>query len=141
MGTRRILAFALVLAAACTPEVAAPRSADPSMSPPAPCGAYAPPDPTVPAEIQHLKTSATVLEVPSPCTVRVRIFGGSGTLGAFTDRTVVLRATSATIFTSAAQGDLGAIAAFGLRANDTFTLSFDSRAFPDGSYPLNVMNR
>ena len=110
-------------------------------APPAPCGAYAPPDPTVSAEIQHLKTSATVIEVTSPCTVRVRIFGGGGTLGAFTDRTIILRATSATTFTSATRGDLGAIAAFGLRPNDTFTLSFDSRAFPDGSYPLNVMDR
>jgi hypothetical protein len=36
---------------------------------------------------------------------------------------------------------LAAIGAFGLKAGDTFTLSFDSRAFPDGSYPLNFMNR
>jgi len=120
-----------------------PAGTSPSLAPapPAPCGAYAPPDPTVPAEIQHLKTSATVIEVTSPCTVRVRIFGGIGTLSAFTDRTIVLRATSATTFTSATQGDLGAIMAFRLKPNDTFTLSFDSRAFPDGSYPLNFMNR
>ena len=39
------------------------------------------------------------------------------------------------------QGDLGAVMSFGLRANDVFTLSFDSRPFPDGTYPLNYMNR
>jgi DNA-binding beta-propeller fold protein YncE len=108
---------------------------------PAPCGAYAPPDPTVPAEIQHLKTEATVIEVTSACTVRVRIAGGSGSLYPFVGRVLILRATSATAFASAQQGDLGAIASFGLRSGETFTLSFDSRAFSDGSYPLNSMNR
>jgi DNA-binding beta-propeller fold protein YncE len=107
----------------------------------APCGAYAAPDPSVSAEIQHLKTSATVLEVPSPCTVRVKIEGGIGTLAPFTGKTLTLRATSQTTFAAAGQGDLAAIGAFGLKAGDTFTLSFDSRAFPDGSYPLNFMNR
>jgi hypothetical protein len=34
-----------------------------------------------------------------------------------------------------------AIGRFALKPQDTFTLSFDSRAFPDGSYPLNSMNR
>lgn len=105
------------------------------------CGAYAAPDPSVAAEIQHLKTSATVLEVPSPCTVRVQIAGGSGTLAPFVGKIITLRATSQTTFTTADQGDLTAIGRFGLKAQDVFTLSFDSRAFPDGSYHLNFMNR
>jgi hypothetical protein len=104
------------------------------------CGAYAAPDPSVPAEIQHLKTSATVIAVLSPCTVQVRIGGGSGTLVPFTDKVITLRATSQTTFASANEGDLAAIGRFGLKPQDTFTLSFDSRAFPDGSYPLNFMN-
>lgn len=108
---------------------------------PAPCGAYAAPDPSVAAEIQHLKTSATVVEVTSPCTVRVTIAGGIGALLPFSGRTVILRVTSVTTFATAAEGDLGAIGKLGLKPNDEFTLSFDSRAFPDGSYPLNFMNR
>jgi DNA-binding beta-propeller fold protein YncE len=105
------------------------------------CGAYAAPDPSVPAEIQHLKTSATVIGVVSPCTVQVRIAGGIGTLARFTGTVITLRATSQTTFASADQGDLAAIGRFGLKAGDDFTLSFDSRAFPDGSYPLNFMDR
>ncbi|MDQ6857688.1 MAG: hypothetical protein M3Z65_01695 [Chloroflexota bacterium] len=105
------------------------------------CGAYAALDPSVPAEIQHLKTSATVIAVVSPCTVQVRIAGGIGTLAAFTGKVVTLRATSQTTFASAAQGDLAAIGRFGLKPGEEFTLSFDSRAFPDGSYHLNSMNR
>jgi hypothetical protein len=107
----------------------------------APCGAYAAPDPSVAAEIQHLKTSATVLDLPSPCTVRVQIAGGSGTLAPFVGKIITLRATSQTTFATADQGDLTAIGRFGLVAKDVFTLSFDSRAFPDGSYPLNFMDR
>lgn len=106
-----------------------------------PCGAYAAPDPSVPAEIQHLKTSATVIAVLSPCTVQVRIAGGSGTLVPFTNMVITLRATSQTTFASASEGDLAAIGRSGLKPQDTITLSFDSRAFPDGSYPLNFMNR
>jgi DNA-binding beta-propeller fold protein YncE len=105
------------------------------------CGAYAPPDPSVSAEIQHLKTSATVVEILGPCTLRVRIAGGAGTLVPFTGKVIALRATSQTTFASANKGDLTAIGRFGLKPEDTFTLSFDSRAFPDGSYPLNFMNR
>ena len=105
------------------------------------CGAYAAPDPRVPAEIQHLKTSATVIAVSSPCTVLVRIAGGAGALVPFTGRIVTLRATSQTTFASADQGDLAAIGRLGLKPGDEFTLSFDSRAFPDASYPLNFMNR
>ena len=105
------------------------------------CGAYAAPDPSVPAEIQHLKTSATVIAVLSPCTVQVRISGGIGTLVPFNDKVITLRATSQTTFASANEGDLAAIGRIGLKPQDTFTLSFDSRAFPDGSYPLNFMNR
>jgi hypothetical protein len=105
------------------------------------CGAYAAPDPSVSAEIQHLKTSATVVELLGPCTLRVRIAGGAGTLVAFTGKIITLRATSQTTFASADKGDLTAIGRFGLKPQDTFTLSFDSRAFPDGSYPLNFMNR
>jgi hypothetical protein len=105
------------------------------------CGAYAAPDPSVSAEIQHLKTSATVVEVLSPCTLRVQIAGGAGTLLPFTGKIITLRATSQTTFASADTGDLTAISRFALKPQDTFTLSFDSRAFPDGSYPLNFMNR
>ena len=108
---------------------------------PAPCGAYAAPDPTVAAEIQHLKTSATVVEVTSPCTVKVTIVGGSGTLLPFVGRTLILRATSVTTFATATEGDMAAIGKLGLKPNDAFSLSFDSRAFPDGTYPLNFMNR
>jgi hypothetical protein len=105
------------------------------------CGAYAAPDPSVSAEIQHLKTSATVVETLGPCTIRVRIAGGAGTLVPFTGKVIVLRATSQTTFASADKGDLTAIGRLGLRPDDSFTLSFDSRAFNDGSYPLNFMNR
>jgi hypothetical protein len=105
------------------------------------CGAYAAPDPSVSAEIQHLKTSATVVETLGPCTLRVRIAGGIGTLLPFVGKVITLRATSQTTFASADKGDLTAIGRFGLRPGDSFTLSFDSRAFNDGSYPLNVMNR
>ena len=112
-----------------------------ALAAPAPCGAYAAPDPTVAAEIQHLKTRATVVEITSPCTVKVTISGGSGTLLPFVGRTVILRATSVTTFATAAVGDLGAIGKMALKPNDAFTLSFDSRAFPDGTYPLNFMDR
>ena len=107
---------------------------------PVDCGAYAPPSLQVDAEVQHLKTSATVVEVTSRCTVRVRIAGGINALAPFTDKVVVLRAMERTTFKTAAQGDLDAIGRFGLKAGDVFTLSFDSRPFPDGSYPLNYMN-
>lgn len=110
-------------------------------APPAPCGSYAPPDPGAPAEIQHLKTSATVVRVVSPCAIEARIAGGYGTLAKFSDRDVVLRATGGTTFASASAGDLDAIRKMGLKAGETFTLSFDGRAFPDGSYPLTFMNR
>ena len=92
------------------------------------------------AEVQHLKTSATVVEVTSPCTVRVRIAGGINALAPFNDKVIVLRAMERTTFRTAGQGDLDAIGRFGLKAGDVFTLSFDSRPFPDGSYPLNFMN-
>ena len=71
----------------------------------------------------------------------VRIAGGAGALVPFTGRIVTLRATSQTTFASADQGDLAAIGRLGLKPGDEFTLSFDSRAFPDASYPLNFMNR
>ncbi|MDE3192107.1 MAG: hypothetical protein KGN00_00325 [Chloroflexota bacterium] len=111
-------------------------------APPAPCNVFlTPPDPHVPAEIQHLKTSATVVAVESACTVRARISGGQGTLERFSGRDVVLRATDATTFASASKGDLNAIGGMRLEPGETFTLSFDSRAFPDGSYPVNYMDR
>jgi hypothetical protein len=93
------------------------------------------------AEVAHLKTSATVIETLGPCTLRVRIAGGAGTLAPFTGKVITLRATSQTTFASADQGDLAAIGRFGFKPGDEFTLSFDGRAFPDGSYPLNFMNR
>jgi hypothetical protein len=107
----------------------------------APCESFAPPPLNVDAEIQHLKTSASVVQVTSTCTVRVLIAGGGGTLVAFTNKEIVLRATSRTTFATASQGDVGAIGRFGLRTGDVFTLSFDSRPFSDGSYPINGMNR
>ena len=152
MRNPRFIALVLIfVSVGCVAVVAAPRGTDSPASsrsitalaprPPAPCGAYAPPDPSVSAEIQHLKASATVIEVTSPCTVRVRIAGGAGTLVPFTGRTIILRATSGTTFANASGGDLAAIGSFGMRPDDSFTLSFDSRAFPDDSYPLNFMNR
>jgi hypothetical protein len=104
------------------------------------CGSYTPPPIDVDATVQHLKTSASVIEVMSPCTVRVRISGGINALAPFTDKVIVLRVMQRTTFKSAPEGDLGAIGRFGLKPGDVFTLSFDSRAFPDGSYPLNFMN-
>ena len=88
-----------------------------------------------------MKTSASVIAVTSACSVRVLIAGGGGTLIAFTNKEIVLRATSRTTFGTASQGDLEAIGRFGLKAGDVFTLSFDSRPLPDGSYPINFMNR
>jgi len=106
-----------------------------------PCQSFDPPPLNVGAEIGHLKTAATVLQVTSTCTVRVWIAGGGGTLTAFTNKEIVLRATSRTTFASAPQGDPGAIGRFGLKPGDVFTLSFESRPFSDGSYPINGMNR
>src|SRR5688500_2329073 len=105
------------------------------------CQAFTPPDMNVDAGIQHLKTSASVVQVTSPCSVRVLIAGGGGTLATFTNKEIVLRATTRTTFGTASQGDLEAIGRFGLKPGETFTLSFDSRAFSDGSYPINFMNR
>ena len=48
--------------------------------------------------------------------------------------------TTRTTYKTAPEGDLGAIGRFGLKSGDSFTLSFDSRPFPDGSFPLNYMN-
>jgi hypothetical protein len=106
-----------------------------------PCQSFDPPPPIADAEIQHLKTAATVIQVTSVCTVRVSIAGGGGTLATFANREIVLRATSRTTFVSASPGDLEAIGRFGLKAGDVFTLSFDGRPFSDGSYPINGMNR
>ena len=107
----------------------------------APCQSFTPPDMNVDAGIQHLKTSASVVQVTSACTVHVLIAGGGGTLATFTNKEIVLRATSRTTFGTASQGDLKAIGHFGLKPGETFTLSFDSRPFSDGSYPMNFMNR
>lgn len=107
----------------------------------APCQAFDPPPLNVGAEVQHLKTSASVIKVTSACTVRVLIAGGGGTLATFTNREIVLRATSRTTFGTASRGDLEAIGRFGLKSGDVFTLSFDGRPFSDGSYPINFMNR
>ena len=107
----------------------------------APCQAFSPLDMNVDAGIQHLKTSASVVQVTSACSLRVVISGGAGTLAGFTNKEIILRATSRTTFGSAPQGDLEAIGRFGLKPGETFTLSFDSRPFRDGSYPVNFMNR
>jgi hypothetical protein len=129
------------LLAACGTLGTASAPSTPSPSPLGECGTYPPPPLQVDATIQHLKTSATVVEVTSSCTVRVRISGGMNELATFTNRVIVLRAMSRTTYATAAEGDLGAIGRFGLKAGDAFTLSFDSRPFADGSYPLNFMNR
>ena len=137
----RALLIACLLAACGTPGSAAPAaSPSPTPQPTGDCGSYTPPPANVDATIQHLKTAATVVQVTSQCTVRVRISGGINALAPFTDRVIVLRAMERTTFKTANQGDLGAIGRFGLKPGDTFTLSFDSRPLPDGSYPLNFMN-
>jgi hypothetical protein len=61
-----------------------------------PCQPFDPPPQDMGAEIVHLKTAATVIQVTSACTVRVSIAGGGGTLATFTNREIVLRATSRT---------------------------------------------
>jgi len=106
-----------------------------------PCQSFDPPPLNVGAEIGHLKTAATVLQVTSACTVHVWIAGGEGALVAFTNKDVILRATSRTTYASAPQGDLEAIGRFRFKTGEVFTLSFDSRPFSDGSYPINGMNR
>ena len=128
----------LVTLASCATPL---RDADASAATLAPCAAYPPPDAQVDVEVQHLKTTAEVLQVTSACTVRVRISGGAGRLSVFAAKAVVLRVTERTTYASIGQGDLGAIGRLGLRAGDVFTLSFDSRPFPDGSYPINFLNR
>lgn len=134
-----VLVCAWIASACGAPTLA---SAGAPVAPSVECGAYAPPPLDVGAEVSHNKTAGTVLDVPSACTVRVRVAtGNSVTLGNLNDRVIVLRATSRTMFRTAAQGDLGAIGRFGLKAGDVFTLAFDGRPFPDGSYPLNYMNR
>ena len=138
---RRSLLVPVLLLGACGAHAAGSAGNPTAREPATSCGAYAAPEAAVSAEINHLKTSATVIEVLTPCTLRVRIFGGAGTLTQFTGKVITLRVTSQTTFLSAAPGDLAAIGRLGLKADDTFTLSFDSRAFPDGSYPLNFMNR
>jgi hypothetical protein len=135
---RRILAVLLAIGlSACG---TATTGGQPSATLP-PCQSFEPQPQNVGAEIGHLKTSASVIQVTSACTVRVLIAGGGGTLATFTNREIVLRATSRTTFVSASQGDLEAIGRFGLKAGDVFTLSFDGRPFSDGSYPINGMNR
>lgn len=137
--SRVLVAIAACVLAACGSTVAATAPTPASV---APCGAFAPPPPDVGAEVAHNKTAGAVLDVPSPCTVRVRVAtGNSVTLGSLNERVVVLRATSRTVFKTAPPGDLGAIGRFDLKAGDVFTLSFDGRPFSDGSYPLTYMNR
>ncbi len=150
--SRVFAVIAACLLAACGTTIAAGAASSTAASSPVPtatsvsstlgpCVTYSPPSLDVGAEIQHLKTSATVVEVTSPCSVRVRIASGnSGTVAPFNDRVITLRATTRTTYRTATQGDLAAIGRFGLKAGDVFTLSFDSRPFPDGSYPLNFMN-
>ncbi len=137
MGRRILVVLLAVALSACgtTATGGQPRATLP------PCQSFDPPPLNVGAEIQHLKSSASVIAVTSACSVRVLIAGGGGTLIAFTNKEIVLRATSRTTFGTASQGDLEAIGRFGLKAGDVFTLSFDSRPLPDGSYPINFMNR
>jgi hypothetical protein len=133
MRVLRVLFAACVLTSCGSLAAALPTS-----TPAGACGQYMAPDPYVDALIQHLKTSATVVEVTSACTLRVRIAGGNGgSVAPFNDKVIVLRVTERTTFKTASQGDLAAVGRFGLKTGDVFTLSFDSRPFPDGSYPLN----
>ena len=136
MGRRILVTLLVVALSAC----GTPATVQPSATL-APCQSFDPPPLNVGAEIQHLKTSASVVAVTTACSVRVLIAGGGGTLATFANREIVLRATSRTTFGSASQGDLDAIGRFGLKSGDVFTLSFDSRPFSDGSYPINFMNR
>jgi hypothetical protein len=103
--------------------------------------AYPLPDLNVGSEIAHLKTAANVVELTSPCTVRVVIAGGAGTLSSFTNKTITLRATSRTTYADGNAAGATRLGALGLKPADTFTLSFDSRPFPDDTYPLNFINR
>jgi hypothetical protein len=64
-----------------------------------------------------------------------------GTLAPFSGKGITLRLTPQTTFATAQKGDLEAIHRLDLKPQQIFTLSFDSRAYPDGSYPLNYMNR
>jgi len=102
---------------------------------------YAAPDLSVGAEIGHLKTAARVVEVTSACTVRVVIAGGAGMLANFTNKTITLRATSRTTYADGKAAGATRLGALGLKPGDEFTLSFDSRRYPDDSYPLNFINR
>ncbi len=118
---RSLLVALAALSCACAPAPEA-SIATPAGSLAA-CDAYAPPAPTDPV-VSHLKTSGVVVAVTSPCTVRLRIDGGFGTLAAFGGKEIVLRATY--------RSDLNAA----LHSGDAVTLSFDGRAYPDGTYPL-----
>lgn len=119
-------------AAATGPASPSPMGCDPG---------YPHPGPAAGAEIGHLKTAATVLSVTSPCTVLVTIAGGVGTLAPFTGKEITLRATSRTFYADGQAGSATKLGTLGLKRSDVFTLSFDSRPFPDGSYPLNFINR
>src|SRR6267143_3689052 len=132
----------LVASAACGSLAATGPSPSPTSAPAAQsCDpGYPPPDLGVGAEIQHLKTAASVIEVTSPCTVRVVIAGGAGALADFTNKTITLRATSRTTYADGNAAGATRLGALGLKPGATFTLSFDSRPFPDNSYPLNFIN-
>ncbi len=102
---------------------------------------YPLPELNVDARIQHNKTDARAVAVTSECTVRVTL-GWLGPGNDLSGKEVVLRATSRTTYadTSKPEGPTK-LGRLGLRSGDMFTLSFDSRPFPDGSYPLNYINR
>jgi hypothetical protein len=103
--------------------------------------AYALPDRNVDACIQHNKTDARVVAVTSECTVRVTL-GWLGPGNDLSGKEVVLRATSRTTYANTSEPERPTkLGRLGLRPGETFTLSFDSRPFPDGSYPLNFINR
>lgn len=142
---QRAFAFGvIVVLAACGSPIgnAGLAAGTPSAPPPASCEpGYPALDRNVGAEVAHLKTSATVIEVTSPCTVRVIISGGVGPLTGFTNKTITLRATSQTTYAGGAASGASRLGALGLKPRDEFTLSFDSRSFPDGTYPLNFINR
>jgi hypothetical protein len=132
---RRLLSLCTALALACgggTPTASGPVECDPG---------YPPPDPNVDARVQHNKTDARVLAVTSDCTVEVTL-GYLGSENVLSGKQVVLRATSRTRYADTSQPEgptkLGRL---GLKPGETFTLSFDGRSFPDGTYPLNFINR
>jgi hypothetical protein len=132
---RRLLSLCTTLALACgggRPTATGPIDCDPG---------YPTPDPNVDARIAHNKTDARVVAITSDCTVEVTL-GSLGPGNVLSGKQVVLRATSRTTYADTSKPDGPTkLARLGRKPGEAFTLSFDGRPFPDGSYPLNFINR